>query len=184
MVEQARPQGVPERVAEAGEEPIVWIGIVFIVLGLAAIVFPHLATLTVEIFVGALLLAGGAVQLYRAVRTHRRGAKLWRGAMGVLWFLAGALFLALPGVGMISIAVAVAILVGADGLLRLAYAARHREDRGRLWVAIGGVVNLVLAALIAVGLPGAAFWVIGLIIGVSLVFDGAALLAARRAGPA
>jgi uncharacterized membrane protein HdeD (DUF308 family) len=55
------------------------------------------------------------------------------------------------------------------------------------WMIIGGVIDLVLAALILSGLPGAFAWALGLLVGIDLIFAGSSLiamaLAARQALP-
>ena len=50
-----------------------------------------------------------------------------------------------------------------------------------------GVIDLGLAAIILMGLPGTAAWAIGLLVGINLIFGGTALLAMglhARAGAA
>jgi uncharacterized membrane protein HdeD (DUF308 family) len=67
------------------------------------------------------------------------------------------------------------------------YALDHRKQLSQRWglLVIAGVVDLLIAAVIITGLPGSAAWAIGLLVGINLVFGGAALigmaLAARRA---
>jgi uncharacterized membrane protein HdeD (DUF308 family) len=50
---------------------------------------------------------------------------------------------------------------------------------------VNGIIDLVLAAVIISGLPGALLWALGLLVGIDLVFGGASLiamaLAARKA---
>ena len=50
---------------------------------------------------------------------------------------------------------------------------------------VSGVVDLVLGVILLSGFPGTAAWAIGLLLGINLVFGGAALismaLAARQA---
>jgi len=70
------------------------------------------------------------------------------------------------------------------------FALEHkRELSGQWgWMVASGVVDLVLAGIILMGLPQSAAWAIGLLIGVNLVFGGSALIAmalhARNAAPA
>ena len=65
-------------------------------------------------------------------------------------------------------------------------ALEHRNQlSGRWgWMLASGIVDLLLAALILIGLPDTAAWAIGLLLGIEMVFTGSALivsaLAARR----
>jgi uncharacterized membrane protein HdeD (DUF308 family) len=42
---------------------------------------------------------------------------------------------------------------------------------------VSGVIDLVLAVIIFLGLPGTAFWALGLLVGINMLFGGAALIA-------
>jgi uncharacterized membrane protein HdeD (DUF308 family) len=54
----------------------------------------------------------------------------------------------------------------------------RRELSGRWeWMMLGGVMDLVLAAIIIAGLPGTLFWALGLLVGIDLVFGGFTLIA-------
>jgi uncharacterized membrane protein HdeD (DUF308 family) len=46
---------------------------------------------------------------------------------------------------------------------------------------LGGVVDLVLAAIILSGLPGTLAWALGLLVGIDLLFGGATLIAMAMA---
>ncbi len=156
-------------------------GVVLAVLGVAAITFPYLATFAVEIIIAALITASGFVQLQQAFAMRRAPRAFWRGVTGLLWLAAGVIFLIAPAVGAVSLTLLVAALIGADGVLRLALGLRMRgRDGDWIWLVLAGVLSLALALLIAVGLPETAYWAIGLLLGVTLVIDGAALILARR----
>ena len=40
-----------------------------------------------------------------------------------------------------------------------------------------GIVDLFLAGIVFIGLPGTAAWIIGLLVGINMVFGGVALIA-------
>jgi uncharacterized membrane protein HdeD (DUF308 family) len=152
-------------------------------LGLAAITFPFLATLALEIVVAGLIGASGVVQLYQAFVLSRAPRALLRGASGLLWLAAGVIFLVSPLAGETgSLRLWVAGLLAADGVFRLVQAARLRgRERGWVWLALSGGSTIVLAGLIAAGLPTGFYWTVGLLLGVTLVIDGAGLIVAWRA---
>jgi uncharacterized membrane protein HdeD (DUF308 family) len=41
---------------------------------------------------------------------------------------------------------------------------------------VAGVLDILIAAMIIVGLPGSAEWAIGLLVGINLLFGGASLI--------
>ena len=65
-----------------------------------------------------------------------------------------------------------------DGILTIALALSHRRElSGRWeWMLVNGVVDLFLAGVIIAGLPGSAVWVLGLIVGIDLLFGGISLV--------
>ena len=77
-----------------------------------------------------------------------------------------------------------------EGVASVFYALEHKRELSGRWGAMlfSGIVDLILAGMIFAGLPAAAAWAIGLLIGINLVFGGAALIAmalhARDAAPA
>jgi uncharacterized membrane protein HdeD (DUF308 family) len=65
-----------------------------------------------------------------------------------------------------------------DGVLIIILALEHRRELfGRWeWMLLGGVMDLVLAAIIVSGLPGTLAWALGLIVGIDLLWGGVSLL--------
>jgi len=65
-----------------------------------------------------------------------------------------------------------------EGIITIMFALEHRRElSGRWgWMLASGIVDLLLAAAILIGLPGTADWAMGLIVGVNLLFGGAALI--------
>ena len=59
------------------------------------------------------------------------------------------------------------------------YALDHRQQlSGRWgWMLVSGLIDLVLAAMILVGLPGTAAWALGVLVGINMIFGGTALIA-------
>jgi len=55
-----------------------------------------------------------------------------------------------------------------------------RAVRGWVWLLTSGLVSLLLGVLILTGLPGTAAWVLGLMVGINLLFTGFVLLSLAR----
>jgi uncharacterized membrane protein HdeD (DUF308 family) len=66
-----------------------------------------------------------------------------------------------------------------EGILSIMYALEHKRDLSGRWgmMLLSGVVDLILAAMIFLGLPATAAWAIGLLVGINLIFGGSALAA-------
>ena len=163
-------------------------GIVLVVLGLLAILLPQIASLAVEILVGWLLLITGAVGLYTTFQAKSAPGFWWALISAVIAIIAGVLLLIWPLTGVVSLTIVLVAFFLIEGISSIMYAVEHRRElTGRWgWMLASGIITLALAFLIYAGLPSTAAWAIGLLVGIDLVFGGAALigiaLAARKEG--
>lgn len=153
----------------------VWLlvlGIVTVLAGLVLMAMPGLTTLAVTVFVGwvlVLLGIGGIIVGAKSVRPSRRWGDI---AMGVLTVLVGLYALVFPVSGAISLTVAVTAWFLARGLLELYAAISGMGGRLRSYLALSGVLDLILGVLLFVNLPFPAVQFIGLAVGISLVVSG------------
>jgi uncharacterized membrane protein HdeD (DUF308 family) len=147
------------------------LGILLIVVGLVAIAHSVLATLASVIFLGTLFLVGGGMEIANAFWARR-----WRGfwlhlLAGILYVVLGFFLVQQP----LEMAVAFTLVIAATffigGIFRMVFALIERFQ-GWVWVLLNGVITLVLGIMIWRRWPEASYWVIGLFVGVDLVFDG------------
>jgi uncharacterized membrane protein HdeD (DUF308 family) len=66
-----------------------------------------------------------------------------------------------------------------EGVASIMYAFDHRKQFPGRWgfMLVSGLIDLILAAIIYGGLPGSAAWALGVLVGINMIFGGAALLA-------
>jgi uncharacterized membrane protein HdeD (DUF308 family) len=154
-------------------------GIVLLVLGLLAIVVPAVATLAVAILVGWLFLISGIMGLISTFWMRQAPGFWWSLLSAVLGIVAGLVLLAWPVSGAISLTYVLIAFFVIEGIATIMFALDHRVQlSGRWgWMLASGIVDLILATLILAGLPGTAAWAIGLLVGINMVFGGAALIA-------
>lgn len=165
-------------------------GLILILLGFLAIGEPMVATIAVALFAGWLFLISGIVGL-AGMFTARRAPSLWWTALSsLLSILVGLYLIWRPLAGVLSLTLVAAAYFAAQGVVQIITAVTHRRAiPSWMWMLFGGVVNIVLAALILSGWPGTAEWTLGLLFGISLLMWGLSLtmtaLACRTAsGPA
>ena len=153
-------------------------GIILLVLGLAAILLPLVATVAVEILVGWLFLISGAVGLITTVRMRHAPGFWWSLLSAILGVAIGIALLRWPLSGALTLTVMLTVFFVIEGVVSIMYALEHkRELSGRwAWMLVSGVVDLVLAGIIDLGLPGTAVWAIGLLVGINMLFGGTALI--------
>jgi uncharacterized membrane protein HdeD (DUF308 family) len=153
-------------------------GIVLLLLGLGAILIPPLATFAVEILIGWVLLLSGVVGLISTWRMRRAPGFGWSLLSALIGIAAGLVLLAWPLSGAFSLTVVLTLFLVFEGIASIMLALNHRNGFAGRWalLLVSGIIDLGLAAIIFLGLPGTAAWAIGLLVGINLVFGGAALI--------
>ena len=154
-------------------------GILLLVLGAAAIALPPIATLAFTIVLGWLFLLSGVMGLITTFWMRQAPGFWWSLISAVLGVAVGALLLAQPISGALSLTIVLVVFFVIEGVASIMFALDHkRELSGQWgWMLVSGIVDLVLATLVFGGLPSTAAWAIGLLVGINMVFGGAALIA-------
>ena len=154
-------------------------GIILVILGLAAIVIPPIATLAVEILFGWLFLISGITGLITTFWMRQAPGFWWSLISAILGIAAGIVLLLWPLSGVLSLTLILIVFFLIEGVASIVFALEHkRELSGRWgWMLVSGIIDLILAASIFAGLPGTAAWALGLLVGINMVFGGSALIA-------
>jgi uncharacterized membrane protein HdeD (DUF308 family) len=161
-------------------------GIILVILGLIAIAVPPLATLAFTIIIGWVFLVSGIVGLITTFWARQAPGFWWALVSAIIAIAAGLVLLLWPIRGTVSLTLLLIAFFIVEGIASIMYAIQHGNHlTGRwVWMFVSGIIDLVLAGIIFAGLPGTAAWALGLLVGIDLVFGGAALsamaLAARH----
>ena len=154
-------------------------GIILLVLGAAAVIIPQVATLAVDILVAWLFIISGIVGLVTTYLMRHAPGFWWSLLSAAIAIAAGVVLIGWPLGGILSLTLILIVFFAIEGFASIMFALEHwRQTPGR-WGAlmVSGVVDLILAAIILFGLPGTAGWAIGLLVGINMLFGGAALVA-------
>jgi uncharacterized membrane protein HdeD (DUF308 family) len=151
-------------------------GIVLVILGLAALVIPR--SLAVDMLFGWLFLISGITGLISTLWVRRAPGFGWSLVSAILGIVAGMLLLLSPK-GVLSFTLILIVFFVIEGVASVMLALDHkRQLTGQWgWMLVSGIVDLVLAVIILLGLPGSAEWALGLLVGVNLIFGGLAFAA-------
>jgi uncharacterized membrane protein HdeD (DUF308 family) len=154
-------------------------GIILVILGLIAIVVPPLATLAFTIIIGWLFFVSGVVGLITTAWARGAPGFWWSLVSAIIAIAAGVVLLLWPVNGTLSLTLVLIAFFIVEGGASIFYAVEHRDQlSGRWgWMLVSGIIDLILAAIILAGLPGTASWALGLLVGINMVFGGAALIA-------
>ena len=157
-------------------------GFLSILGGVAAIAVPAIASVTIAIFIGWMLIFTGIVMAIDAFSQRgERGRMALRALNAVLAIGVGLYLILAPLSGTLTLTFMLAAWFFATGALLLAGAWQLRGIGGASLMALNGTLSLVLGLLIAVDLPSSADWAIGLLVGINLLFWGIRALVAAAA---
>jgi len=146
-------------------------GIVMIILGVLAIGASTVVTLASMVFLGALLLIGGVLQIAYAFSFRKWSGFFLSLLAGILYAVVGFLLIAHPTAGALSLTLLLAAFYIVGGLFRILGSLATRFEHWG-WSLFSGAVALVLGLLIWLGWPETGLWVFGLFIGIDLLFYG------------
>jgi uncharacterized membrane protein HdeD (DUF308 family) len=153
-------------------------GILLVILGLAAMIVPPLASLAVTIFLGWMFLISGIAGLVLTYWARQMPGFWWSLISAALALVAGIVLLARPMQGTLTLTIVVGAYFLAEGVATIMYALEHRRELSQRWswMLFSGLLDILIAAMIITGLPGSAEWAIGLLVGINLLFGGASLI--------
>ncbi len=161
-------------------------GVLMLVLGVLALVFPLVASVWVTAVVAVAFLVGGLVGWINNLMRSRllgRWVVFWRLVVSSVFLVAGISMIQLLGAGaaraalpVTSLTLAIGIVFVLEGLVASAVALSHRRIRGWGWGLLNGVVTVLLGALILSMTAAALLQVLGILVGISFLFSGADLL--------
>lgn len=152
-------------------------GIALVLFGFIALANLFAATLATVFVTGIMLIVAGVVQI-----GHSFGAKSWGKVLywllsGVLYAVAGIIAIVDPLVASLVFTILLAAFIFAAGILRIIAGLDARPAAGWGWVVAGGVLTALVGLLIGIQTPGAAVWLIGLLLGIDLLSQGIAWIA-------
>ncbi|MGC1353474.1 MAG: HdeD family acid-resistance protein [Xanthobacteraceae bacterium] len=158
-------------------------GIILVILGVIAIVVPQFATLAFTILIGWLFFVAGVVGLFTTAWMRGAPGFWWSLVSAIVAIAAGVVLLLWPVNGTLSLTLVLIAFFIVEGGATILYAVDHRDQlSGRWgWMLVSGIIDIILAAIILTGLPGTASWALGLLVGINMVFGGAALIAMAMA---
>lgn len=154
-------------------------GIIAIVFGAAAILWPAITLVTLAVLFAAFALLAGAVWMFGAIRNRRSDARWWvLLLLGAFSVAVGILAAWQPGATML----ALILLMGANalvtGVLDIVVASRVRKHiKGELLLVLSGIVSIVFGAIVLLFPLGAGALALAWLIGLYAIVTGAMLLA-------
>jgi uncharacterized membrane protein HdeD (DUF308 family) len=148
------------------------LSVLMITAGLMAIGVPMIAGVAITALIAWLLIFSGLLHVVFAWRGGRAGAVLWEILLGIVYGAIGFYLLANPVAGLASLTLAIAFYLLIEGALEFVLSFQLRPLPGSGWLLVDGIVTLLIAVMIWSTWPSSAVWVVGTLVGISMLFSG------------
>lgn len=162
----------------------IFLGILFLIGGVFAIAMPGLAGLTFTVVVGVSLFVLGIFQVIQAWSIRSWGGFIWQLVIGIILILGGLSLYFDPFAGTLTLTIIVAAIFLAKGVMQVIMSFQMRPHAGWGWILVAGIVAILVGLIIFMGFPETAFFTLGTLAGISLIFSGwsyiMVAMAARR----
>lgn len=142
-----------------------------VVLGFLALGSLALVSLATAIFIGVLLLIGGVAEIVGAFWCRAWSGFFFHLLAGLLSTVLGVLFLASPIDALFTLTMLLALMLLVGGIFNIVTALSYRFNGWGL-LFLSGIIDVILGIMIWQAWPAAALWVIGLFVGINLIFRG------------
>ncbi|MGA8366177.1 MAG: HdeD family acid-resistance protein [Candidatus Acidiferrales bacterium] len=146
-------------------------GIVLVLLGIGAIVRSVTSTVVSMMFFGWILVFAGLIQFVEAFMVGRWAGFFLHLLIAILFAIAGVVMLTRPVISAEAVTLVMSMFFLIGGLYEF-IAALWTHLHGWGWQALNGVISFILGVLILAQWPVTGLWVIGLFVGIDLLFYG------------
>lgn len=150
-------------------------GVLMVVAGIVALLFPVFSSVAVVVALGWLLIVSGVLQglsLIGATHVPHFWLQLVSVALAVV---VGFLFLTRPGEGLLALTLLLIVFFIVGGMARIVFALTIRPFPHWGFILGSGIVGLLLGVILFARMPVTAAWLLGLLVGIQLVTEGAAM---------
>jgi len=149
-------------------------GILFLLLGLGGMVFPHIMSLTTGMLYTWFLLFAGMMIGFHTWQTNKKDWLGWLKTM--IFLLIGVLMLMNPLSAVAALGILFAIYFLMDAFASIALAFELKPAKMWWMSLLNGILSLIIGSYFIIGWPISSMFLVGFLVGISLFFDGIALL--------
>lgn len=148
------------------------IGVILLLLGLFALSYQFFATVFSIYIIAILLIIAGLAQAIHAFRIRGLAQTTLWAVIGILYIVAGIIAFIQPINASIAITLMIAFLLIASGITQIISSLTHQNFPRWGWWLFSGIMTFLLGILIVFGWPVNSLWVLGMFLGIDLIFQG------------
>lgn len=168
---QLNPQIIQEKLAKY-KTSFLLLGIVLLILGFIAISFQFAATIFVTYLIGSLLIIAGVTQAIYSFQIKGFGYSAMLAVLAILYIIAGIISFKDPinAAGTITLIIGFMLLI--SGVIQFVNGLNNQGIPRCGWVIFSGFISFILGLMIVFGWPFNATYILGLFLGIDLIFQG------------
>ena len=152
---------------------IVALGVVYTVAGFIALGSVAMATVVSVFVVGVMMIVAGVAEVISAFQIKSWGKFLLWALLGVLYIIAGFVTFENPLLAAVLLTLILGASLVVSGIMRIVLAFSMKRETPWIWVALSGVITLLLGVLILMRWPVSSLYILGLFLGIDLIMAGA-----------
>ncbi len=153
-----------------------------ILAGVLAILIPPLSGIAVTLIFGWAMILSGITHFAFAFKTHTTGGVLWELLVGAVYLFTGVYLILHPLAALIALTLILAVYLFFEGIVEIILFLQLRPRHGANWMLVDAVITLILAVMIWRSWPASTVWVVGTLVGISMIFSGLSRLMLSLAG--
>lgn len=147
-------------------------GVLTAAVGVAMIIYPIATATVTTIFLGWALLVAAIAQFVFAFYSPSAGPFFLKIILAIVYGIAGFALVANPGVGVLSLTVALGLMLVFQSAIEFGVAIYLRNEISTAWLIISSLLSLALGLMILVQWPFSSVWAVGTMVGVGVLTAG------------
>ena len=152
---------------------IVALGVVYLIAGFIALGSVAMATVASVLIVGVMMIIAGVAEVISAFQIKSWGKFLLWVLLGLLYVVAGFVTFQNPLLAAVLLTLVLGASLVASGIMRIILAFSMKRETPWIWVALSGVITVLLGVLILARWPVSSLYILGLFLGIDLIMAGA-----------
>ena len=165
----------PSTLSALAPKAINWsiaLSILLIIAGLIAIGIPSVSGVAITLIFGWLMILSAVTHLIFAFKTHTTGGLIWEILIGAIYLITGFYLIFHPIAALFALTLILACYLFFEAIVEFIQFLQLRPRHGAGWLAVDGIITLILAIMIWRSWPASSVWVIGTLVGISMIFSG------------
>jgi len=165
----------PSTLSALAPKAINWsiaLSILLIIAGLFALLVPFTSGVAITLIFGWLMIVSGITHFVFAFKTHTTGGLIWELLIGAIYVFTGVYLILHPIDALFALTLILSCYLFFEAIVEFIQYFQLRPRHGAGWLIVDGIITLILAIMISRSWPASSVWVIGTLVGISMIFSG------------